>query len=453
MKTWPTGAWRTLRPRASACVWLAVFCAGCGSTTTFDRDFVSSELETRVGAALPLETIGTEVQLPPGVLLTDGLGEEESVAIALWNNASFHAELAELGVAKADLLEAGLLPNPVLSLVFPGNSKAREGTLSVPIQLLQRPTRIAIAELNAERIAQGLLETGLGLTRDVRIAYAQLDFAETREALAERDATLAAEVAEIAGGQRDAGQISEVEVSRIEAESLAAMAAFQDAVRQSAAARHRLLGLLGFAESSGLALVPQATGSDAPPPPLPALLDVALASRPDLRAAELTVEAAAESARWERQQTYDFLALLDIDEEEGGPLDTGPGFEFELPLFDRNQGGRERAAARLEQAGLRYTAVRRSIVLDVTEHYAAHASAREAASAWREGIVPRLEETHEDTKRALSLGSVSELTVLQAEQRLLGAQLASAEAQLELKRASAELAHSVGQKADSPSQE
>ena len=214
-----------------------------------------------------------------------------------------------------------------------------------------------------------------------------------------------------------------------------------------------MLSLAGVAEARYLALGPRATGPESPPPPLPALLEVALASRPDLRAAELAVEAAGESAHWQRQQTYDFLALLDIDEEEGGPLEIGPGFQFELPLFNRNQGGRERAAARLEQAALRYTAVRRSIVLDVTENYAAYASAREAARAWREGIVPRLEATHEDTKRALSVGSVSELAVLQAEQRLLGAQLASAEAYLELKRASAELAHSVGQKVDSQSQE
>ena len=417
MKTWLRGACAPLRSPASACVLLTAFCAGCGQTTTFDRDFVSSELQTRVGAALPLEAIGTDVQLPPGVFLSDGLGEEEAVAIALWNNASFHADLAELGVARADLLEAGLLPNPVLSLVFPGNSKAREGTLSVPIQLLQRPTRIAIAELNAERVAHGLLETGLGLARDVRIAYAQLDFAQTREALAERGAALAAEVAEIAGGQRDAGQISDVEASRIEAEALAAMAGFQDAARQSAAARHRLLSLAGVAEARYLALGPRATGPESPPPPLPALLEVALASRPDLRAAELAVEAAAEQARWERQQTYDFLALFDLDEEEGGELDTGPGFEFALPVFDRNQGGRERATARLEQAALRYTAIQRRIALDVAANYEAHASARAAARAWSEAV-PSLR-TLRRTRRAFELGS-AELAVLQAEQRLLG---------------------------------
>ena len=55
--------------------------------------------------------------------------------------------------------------------------------------------------------------------------------------------------------------------------------------------------------------------------------------------------------------------------------------------------------------------------------------------------------------RFVELGSVSELAVLQAEQRLLGAQLASAAARFELERAAVELAHSVGQKVDSQPQE
>jgi len=67
--------------------------------------------------------------------------------------------------------------------------------------------------------------------------------------------------------------------------------------------------------------------------------------------------------------------------------------------------------------------------------------------------VPRLEATLEDTRRAFALGSVAELTVLQAEQRLVGAELASAAADVELKRAAAELALAVGQKVDAVSQE
>lgn len=115
---------------------------GCAARTPFDRGFLSSEFGRRVDSALPSAPPSAEVELPPQVSLADGLSEGESVAVALWNNAAFHSDLAELGVARADLVEAGLLPNPILSVVFPGDSNSREGTLSVPIQLLQRPTRI-----------------------------------------------------------------------------------------------------------------------------------------------------------------------------------------------------------------------------------------------------------------------------------------------------------------------
>jgi outer membrane protein TolC len=53
-----------------------------------------------------------------------------------------------------------------------------------------------------------------------------------------------------------------------------------------------------------------------------------------------------------------------------------------------------------------------------------------------------------DTERARSLGSVSDLTVLQAEQRLIAARIASAEARMELVRASSALAYSVGRKVE-----
>ena len=77
----------------------------------------------------------------PGV--DDGLNQTEAVAIALWNNADFQASLTDLGFARADLVEAGLLRNPVLSLLFPVGPKRLEATLKWPIETLwERPLRI-----------------------------------------------------------------------------------------------------------------------------------------------------------------------------------------------------------------------------------------------------------------------------------------------------------------------
>jgi cobalt-zinc-cadmium efflux system outer membrane protein len=413
--------------------------SGCAPTTSFDRDFVSAELDSRAGSALPETPPRQDSDFPPQVTIDDGLDEDESVAVALWNNAAFHSDLADLGIARGDLVEAGLLPNPVLSLVFPGVGSTRSGTLSMPVRVLQRPARIAIATLDAERIAHSLLQSGLGLARDVRIAFAELSFARDREALARRAAAVLNEVRQITAAQLDAGGISELEAARIEGEALEATATLQTAMRETAAAQYRFLGLLGLTDAGEIPLRSR-TAEGAQLPAVAALIDVALTSRPDLRAAELAVEAAGESAKWERQQTYDFIALLDLDEPAGEDLATGPGVEFELPLFDRNQGGRLRAAARIEQTSLRYLETRRAVVLGVRESHAAYQAALDAEAVWRREILPRA--------GANALGSISDLAVLQAEQRALGARIAAADARRELLRASAALAYSVGRKVE-----
>ena len=429
------------------CVAAASASVGCAPVSSFDREFVSTELGQRVGSALPAEPPKQEAGLPPQVTLEDGLDEGESVAVALWNNAAFHSDLAELGIARGDLVEAGLLPNPVLNLVFPGVGSSRSGTLSLPIRLLQRRTRVAIGKLDMERVAHSLLQSGLGLARDVRVAFAELSFAREREALVRRDAALLEEIRQITARQLQLGSISQLEAARIEADALAATATLQDAMRQTTAAQYRFLNLLGLADLGEVLLRPPPSGGGELPD-LAALIEIALMSRPDLRAAELAVEAAGEQAKWERKQTYDFIALLDIDEPEGDDLATGPGLESELPIFDRNQGGKVRATARIEQTSLRYIQTRRAVVLDVRENHAAYQAALDAEHVWTREIVPRTESVLVDTQRARELGSVSDLAVLQAEQRSLAARVAGAEARRELLRASSALAYSVGQKVE-----
>ena len=59
--------------------------------------------------------------MPSGVVLEDGLTQDEAVALALWNNAAFQAILSELGIARVDLRNLPVMP--VLYLKF-GNARA-----------------------------------------------------------------------------------------------------------------------------------------------------------------------------------------------------------------------------------------------------------------------------------------------------------------------------------------
>ena len=118
---------------------------GCVTAGGPDVGTVTSATQERTGSAARV-TGAAAPGIPPGVTLDDGLTADEAVAVALWNNAAFQASLNDLGFARADLAEAGLLANPVLSLLLPVGPKQLESHAA----LAARPSDVA------RRAARGL---------------------------------------------------------------------------------------------------------------------------------------------------------------------------------------------------------------------------------------------------------------------------------------------------------
>ena len=96
-----------------------------------------------------------------------------------------------------------------------------------------------------------------------------------------------------------------------------------------------------------------------------ARLEDALASRPDVRAAEIGIEAAAQRARWERSRVLTLIGILDGNGSGAEGARGGPGVNLDVPIFSRNQGGIGRADAEIERAGRQYAAVRAQVIADV----------------------------------------------------------------------------------------
>lgn len=128
-------------------VMLMPLVAGCVVDSPYDRSYVSRGIEQRTDYELGQAAEPGELHFPEGISFDDGLSEDEAVAVALWNNAQFQADLAALGFARADLIEANMLANPVFSLFFPVGPKLLETRLNLPIDVLwQRPHRIAASD-------------------------------------------------------------------------------------------------------------------------------------------------------------------------------------------------------------------------------------------------------------------------------------------------------------------
>lgn len=432
--------------------------ACAGDADRYDRALVSDEIAVRTGYGLGPPREPGEAALPEGVRVEDGISEEEAIATALWNNAPFQETLAELGVARADLIQAGLLSNPTFSLLFPLGPKQLEFAAYLPLEaFVLRPGRVHAADLDARRIAVRLVENGLELIERVRLSYADLRFARDARAIAEDVARLRDEIAGFQRTRLENGDVSELEADLARVDAMKSRQDTMRLERDDLLARERLTDLLGLDETwlrlefelAARGRRPESTAADES---VERLIELALAARPDLRAAELGIEAAGERAGLSRWEFLSIAAGIDLNEDPNQPDDegpeVGPAIQGELPLFDWNQGGAARADAELERAALRYVTVRRRIVLEVKEAHARFEQVAGELRAWRQEILPGLEAALERAEGVYATGSTSLLPVLEARERLLDARARAARLVADLDRSRASLERSVGRRLD-----
>ena len=190
--------------------------------------------------------------------------------------------------------------------------------------------------------------------------------------------------------------------------------------------------------SPGEAVDPAACGTEA------ARLEDALASRPDVRAAEIGIEAAAQRARWERSRVVTLLGILDANGQGDEGFELGPGVGLDVPLFSRNQGGIGRADAEVERASRQYAAVRAQVVSDVRSAAVRVQQAEQAISAWREEIVPSLEVEQRQAESAYQAGEIPLFMLLDVSRRLVDGRTRLLDAEADLQRATIALERSIG---------
>jgi cobalt-zinc-cadmium efflux system outer membrane protein len=449
----PSGSMPGSRGRAVRTLLSLLAAIACGACATPgrapDRDSVNAAVRARTSHGIGDTADGS---LPPGVALDDGLTEGEAVSIALWSSPSFQATLADLGVARADLAEAGLLRNPSFSLLFPIGPKQLEWTLQMPFDAIwQRPRRVAAARLNAQAVAERLVWGALSLVADTRTAHADAITAERRLQLTIENTELARQVGIITEARLQAGDISDLEARAVRSGE-ARMVALRRAVEHD-----RNLARLNLAAQLGMNTPADRIHAVAvPSPDVPSCdadasrLDAALASRPDVRAAEMGIEAAAARARWERSRVLTLIGILDGNGEGRDGAEVGPGLGAEVPLFARNQGGIGRADAEVERASRQYAAVRAQVVADVRSAEVRLEQARQSVAAWQDHIVPSLEIERRQAESAFQAGEIPLFMLLDASRRLIEGRMMLLDAEANVRRAVIALERSIGRMCPQP---
>ena len=428
--------------------------AGCTAPapnegTSDNLSYISTGLKERTNYTPRQDHESYQFKLPEWVTLDDGLSQDEAIALALWNNAQFQADLAALGFARADLLEAKMLSNPVFSVLFPVSPELLEAALDIPIDVLwQRPHRVAAAKLDAEKLSENLIENGLGLVRDVQITYTELLLAQKRITLASTEAQLQLQINQLNQSRLRAGDVSQLAVTDSYLNSLQATDAIQRLSKEADVLKQKLSNLLGITSDDLIFDIVPSKISPVSTESVDEILKTAFICRPDLRAAELAIEAAGEHIGWEKSKVYNFIAVLhgDDTELEHETFVVRPGFSVEIPIFNQNEAKVEHAKAELEQAAKQYQAVRQNIVLEVKQAYTRYISAQEQFDLWNSDIIPSLEQAVEQTQKSYEAGDVSFIEVLQARRKLVEARMYLTKLAARLNSSTAELNYCIGKK-------
>lgn len=421
--------------------------SACATASGPDRAKVADGIRERSRVAAAIGEARPSTSPPSGVTLQDGLAEEEAIALALWNNAAFQLALADLGLARADIVDAGMLRNPVLSFLFPLGPKQLEATVRWPLEVFwQRPRRIAAARANAEAIATRLVQDGLNLISEVKVAFHDALAADARVPVAADAGRLQRQIADLAASRLAAGDISEMEARAAATDAARTEQDMRRAEYDAIVAKERVRFLTGI--GAAIADIKLAASAAAPAPnacgDIVKIRQDAAAARPDVRAAELAVEAAGARAGWERSRLLTLSAVLDANGSGSQGFEMGPGLDAEIPLFARNQGQIARADAELERASRAYLATRQRVDLEIRESAARYDQASRDAALWQDSILRALERDVEVAQKTYTAGEQPYLFVVEAARRAADARLRAIDAAAEVRRTQARLERAIG---------
>lgn len=293
------------------------------------------------------------VSLPASAAEPPLLTERRALELALSRPAYRDLEQGQLSTAESAVTEAGLLPNPTLSLERDRTSIPGGRSTETSLQIAQtfdfsgrRALRREAADsrLDAARLDQQ--DRRISTIHEVRRLFSETFYRDRlRAALAgwvQRIETATTIVAQLA----KAGEVSGYDRRRLERESQTAKARLAGTAADYARMREALAGLTGEADGPKPAL-----GGELLPPATPALESVqsTLRQRPDLASRNAQAEAfdrersAAERA-WIPDVT---LGVGQKRIEEPGRSDNGVivGVSIPIPLFNRGQAHEQRARA------------------------------------------------------------------------------------------------------------
>jgi outer membrane protein TolC len=327
-------------------------------------------------------------------LLAAPLSADAAVQVALLNNRGLQATYADLGIAEADVIQAGRLRNPGFS--FGRFTRADEveiertflfdlmGLLTMPIRTDLEKRRFALTQ---DRVAAEIMQAATDTRRAWVSAVSAQESARYMEQV--RDAAEAS--AELARRMAAAGNFSKLDQAREQVFYGEATAQLARAKQTALAERERLTRLMGlWGEDTRFTLPARLPDLPKSAREIDDLEAQALRQRLDVKGAMQEAENVAASLGLTK--ATGFVSVLEVGyqrtSETGQPRKSGYEIELRLPLFDWGGARVARAEHTYMQAVNRAADAAVRARSEVREGYSAYRTAFELARHYRDEIVP-----------------------------------------------------------------
>ncbi len=349
------------------------------------------------------------------------LSLEDAVRLATSRNAALRAKEMEYQATRAGEITAGLRPNPTSSYAaeqFGASSIDPQHTVTLGQTIEtggKRTRRVESARAATRVIGYELADVRRQIIFQVRKSFTDALVAQRTLALARESLKTLDELERVQGIRAQRGDISELELTRIQVQRFAFERDAADAAQALRAAKIALRAVAGpDAIADDFEVVGQLSFLDVPIN-ADELHRLALENRPGLRAVEAAREKARADVNLARANAWwDVTPQLEY-QRIGNDNTIGFGFSLPLRIFDRNQGEIARTRAEVERAKALQQAAVTQALSEVDTAVSTLLTERQKVQALETVYLPKARQARDTVEYAYRRGGVSLLDFLDAQ--------------------------------------
>lgn len=387
----------------------------------------------------------------------------DALSLALRHNPELAAFSIEVRAAEARTLQAGLLPNPEISVEvenFAGSGTLRsfdgaETTIQVGQQIElggKRPKRERVASLERELAGWDYETKRADVLTETSKSFVDVLAAQERVALAQDLLRLAEQTFDAVSARVKAGKVSPVEETKAGVALSSSRIEHARAQRGLEAARKKLAAAWG----SGVPAFVRAVGPLDRVSPIPPAdrLPQEIRGNPDIARWVTEIEQRkAVSALQEAIRIPDPTLAAGVRRfHETGDSAFVAGMSIPLPLFNRNQGGVLESRRRLDKAERESAAAEARVRVAVAETYQALSTAVSEIDALKATVIPGAQSAFDAASEGYRQGKFGYLDVLDAQRTLFEARGQYISALATYHKAVADMERAIGRLPDGAGQ-